>query len=171
VNSEVIHVNRREAEQIQTHALDAADAIKKIEEIIATLSKDDRSYFGNHLAEIYGALDFGVLRKIYERFPDLSRDQSEPPEVSSTLKWNDISLPSGISAAMLDAAIFAVLRPQWLKMARVLSDAEKQFDSRGISVDLELLGARIQVLADTGRIDSQGNLSMWRHSEVRLPQT
>jgi hypothetical protein len=34
-----------------------------------------------------------------------------------------------------------------------------------------VLGTRIQVLADTGRIDSQGNLSMWRHSEVRLPQT
>jgi hypothetical protein len=33
----------------------------------------------------------------------------------------------------------------------------------------EIIGARIQDLAAQGQIESQGNLSMWRHSEVRLP--
>jgi hypothetical protein len=31
------------------------------------------------------------------------------------------------------------------------------------------LAARIGVLCMEGRLESQGNLSRWRHSEVRLP--
>jgi hypothetical protein len=33
-----------------------------------------------------------------------------------------------------------------------------------------VIAARIQELAEAGRIESQGNLTKWRYSEVRLRQ-
>ena len=32
----------------------------------------------------------------------------------------------------------------------------------------EMFAARVQVLVDAGRLESQGDLRKWRHSEVRL---
>lgn len=163
-------MNRNEAAQIQTLARDAADAISRIEEIVLTLGREDRVYFGEHFAEIYAALEFGILKQVYERFPDLRQGHEELGKISSFLKWEDVSLPPGISAADLDAAIFSVLETRWLKMARIITHAREQCDARGIPVDFDLIGARIQVLAEAGQLESQGNLSMWRHSEVRLAQ-
>ena len=37
-------------------------------------------------------------------------------------------------------------------------------------VSFEIIAARIIALAEAGRIEGAGDLRMWRHSEVRLPQ-
>jgi hypothetical protein len=164
-------MDRNQAIQIQARALDAADAIKQIEEIVSGLSKEDRAYFGNHFAEIYAALEFGILKEVHERFPDLPPGHEELQKISSFVKWEDVTLPPGISVAELDAAIFPVIERSWRKMARVVTHAQEQCEARGIPVDFDVIGARIQALAGAGRIESQGNLAMWRHSEVRLPQS
>jgi Protein of unknown function len=164
-------MDRKQAIQIQAHALDAADAVKKIEEIVLALGKEDRFYFGNHFAEVYEALDFGILKRVYERFPDLRQGREELAEVSSFLKWEDVALPPGTSVTNLDAAIFAAMDTRWLKVARVITHATRQCDAQGISVDFDVIGARIQALANAGQIEGQGNLAMWRHSEVRLPRS
>lgn len=163
-------MDKNEAIQIQALAFDAADAIKRIEEIVLTLGKEERAYFGNHLAEIYAALSFGVLGQIHERFPDLRKGHEELAEISNFLKWEDVTLPAGISVDDLDAAILAAIDTRWLKVARIIAHAREQCERRGIPVEFDVIGARIQALADAGRIESQGVLAMWRHSEVRLPQ-
>jgi hypothetical protein len=37
-----------------------------------------------------------------------------------------------------------------------------------LPVTAEILGVRILTLAEADRLESQGNLRSWRHSEVRL---
>jgi hypothetical protein len=93
----------------------------------------------------------------------------EPPHISSTLEWKDVSLPPAVSVDDLDRMILSKLRPgYWLKTARIIVDVMTAFKDQSIELDCEIVGARIRALADAEEIDSAGNVAMWRHSEVRL---
>ena len=93
----------------------------------------------------------------------------EEPRVSSTLRWEDVRLPDSVAVSDLDELIFSVMKPIWRKTAMVIAMTSKQCEARAPTLDDKVIGARIAALVDAGRIDSQGDLSMWRHSEVRLP--
>ncbi len=95
-------------------------------------------------------------------------DQEEP-HISSTLRWEDVRLPDSVSVTDLDALIFSVMKEKWQKTAFVIAMASRQPNAHAMSLEYEVIGARIVALADAGQIESAGNLSMWRHSEVRLP--
>ena len=93
----------------------------------------------------------------------------EVPRVSSTLRWEDVRLPDSIAVSDLDELIFSVMKPVWRKTAMMIVMTLKECEARAMPLDEKVIGARIAALAEAGRIDSQGDLSMWRHSEVRLP--
>ena len=98
-------------------------------------------------------------------------DEPEDERICSTLRWKDVALPASVTATDIDALIFAELRePYWRKVARVVGNAFAIFESRSTYLSMEVIAARIQALAETGQLESQGNLTMWRHSEVRLPR-
>jgi hypothetical protein len=164
-------MNKEDAASIQRHALAAADAIKKIELLVLGLTKEERTRFAGYFADLSTALHFGVLQDIYDLFPELRVGHEEYPSVSSFLKWEDVSLPIGFSAADLDVLILAVLKPTWQKTAVVITKTKDQCSGRGVSIDFEVIGARILALAESQRIEGAGNPSMWRHSEVRLKQS
>jgi hypothetical protein len=163
-------MNKEQASEIQRHGHEAAAAISKIEQIVLGFTKEERSRLASYFGEIYTALQFGILQEVYDRFPDLRDGREEVPKVSNFLRWEDVSLPPGISEAELDALIFAVLKPQWQKTAMVIVKTERQCAAHAMPVDFETIGARILALAELRRIESAGNPSMWRHSEVRLEQ-
>jgi hypothetical protein len=164
-------MDRDQAANIQKLIFSIEDSIAKIEEIILECPREERSYFAEGIGELTETLRFNILERIYHRFPELrASDSEEVPHVSSYLQWKDVTLPKSITASDLDAIILAVLKYHWLKTARIISDAAARFQDRFESVDLEIIGARIQVLADEGRIEAQGDVSKWRHSEVRLRQ-
>jgi hypothetical protein len=71
--------------------------------------------------------------------------------------------------APLDDMILSVVKPNWLKVAMVLGKARRLAESRGVETSYEALAARITALCTEGRIESQGDLSKWRRSEVRRP--
>jgi hypothetical protein len=110
----------------------------------------------------------GVLRIIYDRFPDLELRSDEIPTICSTLLWEDVRLPPSITDADVDGVIFSVLKPQWRKTAMIVLQALKKCEELGWPIEDEALAARIEVLAEAGRIEHQGDLRYWRHSEVRL---
>jgi hypothetical protein len=97
-------------------------------------------------------------------------DDREEPHVNSTLKWKDVSLPSSVTEFDLDAVILSVLKKDWRKMAMIIGKTRDSYETRDILLDLEIIGARLQLLEDAARIEPQGNLSMGRRSEVRLNQ-
>ena len=97
-------------------------------------------------------------------------DESEEEQISSTLRWKDVALPSSVTPADVDALIFAHMVENWRKVARIVGDAVTTCEARSMPLSAEVIAARIGELADTGQIESQGNLTKWRYSEVRLPR-
>jgi hypothetical protein len=91
----------------------------------------------------------------------------EPPIISSTLRWEDVSLPASTSEADLDRIIFSVMTSRLQKTALVIVKALERCKELALPIDADILGARLGALAESGRIESAGDLSKWRHSEVR----
>jgi Protein of unknown function len=101
---------------------------------------------------------------------------TEKPEIDddrvcSTLTWRDVVAPLPVSQADLDALIFAETDKHWLKMARIVGNVFQTLETRCIRLPMDIIAARIGKLVEVGRLESQGNLTIWRHSEVRLPQS
>jgi hypothetical protein len=92
----------------------------------------------------------------------------EVPAISSTLRWEEVSLPDAISEADLDQIIFAAMTSRLRKTAMVIATAVNRCEELGLPISAEILGARPGALAEADRIDSAGDLRKWRHSEVRL---
>jgi hypothetical protein len=115
---------------------------------------------------MHTVLIFRLKSTLYREHPDL--EPPDPPQITSTLRWQDVSLPHPISEAYLDALIFAELKPRLLKMARIVGNVCLRCEAQLNPVDAEIIAARIIALAEAGRIEGAGDLRMWRHSEVRL---
>mgnify|MGYP000010996623 FL=1 len=162
-------MDRDRAAEIQKHLLEASDALDRVTEAMFKLDKDERKAFAEILFEVHDALHFGLLRALYEEHPEL-RPPDEPPHISSTLRWKDVSLPDSVSEADIDAAIFAALTPRFQKTATAIAKAFHNCQERAMAISYEMLGARIVALGKAGRVEGTGDLRMWRHSEVRLRQ-
>ncbi len=163
-------MDRAQAVEIQRHVLDAAAAIDRASKIIFAFDRDDREVFATPLAEVVSALHFELLQKIYVRYPDLrpSIDDEDRGMIDTTQRWEEIVLPDSVSEADLDSIIFSFLRPRWQKTAKILGDAFKRCETLALPVDLQVLAARLEALADANRLEVAGDLRKWRYSEVRL---
>ena len=92
----------------------------------------------------------------------------EIPIISSTLRWEEVSLPEAISEADLDQIIFSVMTLRLQKTAMVIGRAVERCKRLDKPINADIFGARIVALAESDRIDVAGDLRKWRHSEVRL---
>lgn len=70
----------------------------------------------------------------------------------------------------IDATIMQMVMERWQKTAMVIAKAEEALRNDGKHVSWDNIAERLEVLDSRGDIESQGDLSLWRHSEVRLPQ-
>jgi hypothetical protein len=80
-------------------------------------------------------------------------------------------LSPSMKYSRIDKAILSVASRRWLKVARVLLDAARVegIDLSETEQGLRIIVKRIEALVSQGRLDAQGDLRKWRHSEVRLP--
>jgi hypothetical protein len=157
-------MNREQAEEILGYLLEAAfelDEAKAAANVFADQDKDAAA-----LSALIIKLNSELLQAIYARFRDLIPFE-EFPEISSSLRWDQVQLPPSVSEAQADQIILSVIAPQWHKMARIIWDAVKRSEELALGVRDEAFAARIQVLVEAGRLESQGDLRKWRHSEVR----
>jgi hypothetical protein len=163
-------MNRKQAAEIHEHLLDAYTALEHARRAIAGLNKEERASFGDLLIEVTDPLQFEVLQALYDRYPDLEPppEAAEKPYIDSELRWDEVRLPPLISEKDVDAAIFSVMAPQWRKVAAIVPRARDRCQQLGFEISFEAVAARLQVLAEAGRIEDFGDLRMWRFSEVRL---
>ena len=161
-------MDRTKAVEIQRHLMDASEAVNRAREIIFSLDKDERSALAQPLGDIGSALHFELLQAVYEQHPDLRPPTREIPEVNTVRRWEEIVLPESVSASELDTIIFSVIGLRWQKTAMVIVKAHERCEERELPIDAEVLGARILALAEARRIESEGDVRMWRFSEVRL---
>jgi uncharacterized protein DUF3658 len=161
-------MDRKQAAEIKRHLLNAGRALNRADFALYNLGKAEREPFADMMLDLYHTLHFKVLPTLYAEHPELE-PPPEPPTIVSTLRWENVSLPHPISAAYLDALIFAELRPTFLKMARIVGNVCFRCKEQMNPVDAEIIAARVIALAEAGRIEGAGDLRMWRHSEVKLP--
>jgi hypothetical protein len=84
---------------------------------------------------------------------------------------------SALSHQDVDGLILSFAKVQWRKMAMIISQVLGECRRRGVDVDEDRVAERIcdgvaeriRALVEDGQLEAQGNLSRWRHSEVRLP--
>jgi len=160
-------MDKPQAAEIQRLLLAVSDAVHEARAAIFELALEDRAMFARPLGEFASCLHFEMLAAIYARYPEL-RPPEEPPTIISDLRWEDVTLPASVSEADLDAVIFSMLTPRFQKTAMVIAKAMERCDECTLPVNGEILGARIQALAESDRLKSVGDLRQWRHSEVRL---
>jgi uncharacterized protein DUF3658 len=163
-------MNRESAAEIQKHLLDANEAMERARRAIAGLGKEERVRFDDLLVDVMAALECNVLAAIHEQHPELEPpvEGQEEPFINSELRWDQVRLPKSISEADIDAIIVSVMKPQWRKVAMVVVQALKKCEQLGLAISDEALAARIQVLAESGRIEGAGDLRKWGYSEIRL---
>jgi hypothetical protein len=163
-------MKREQAARVIRHLLDADSPIERASRAIAGLGKEERLRLGDLLEDVIVALQFEVLAPIFDQHPDLEPpyEKEEEPFINSELRWGQVSLPPTTSEKEIDAIIFSVMKPQWRKVAMIVVQAGERCKELGLEITYEALAARLQVLAETGRIEDIGDLRKWRFSEVRL---
>ena len=162
-------MDRSQAIAIHKHLRDANDAVDRASGVAFNLGMEDRKIFSALLRGFHRDCD-GILERIYATYPDL-RPQPPPqeePEISSPLRWTDVILPAPVTEADLDRIIFSKLGARLMKTARIVGDVVVECERLAWPIPSDIIGARIEELVEQDRIDSEGDLRYWRHSEIRL---
>jgi len=74
-----------------------------------------------------------------------------------------------LSAEAIDAAILGVAMARWQKTAMIIVKSQENLRASKVEASYDDIAERIYALASQGRLEGQGDLTLWRHSEVRLP--
>jgi hypothetical protein len=160
-------MDRDQADEIHRHLQAAARAIDRAEMTIFDLGKEGRKAFADPLGNVVHALHFELLPVIYEQFPDM-RPRGAEAAITSTLRWDQVRLPSSVTEADVDAIILSAVSSRAQKVGMVVIRALKRVEELGLPISDEVLAARIQVLVEAGRLEGAGDLRKWYNSEVRL---
>ena len=76
---------------------------------------------------------------------------------------------TGTSEDDIDGLILSFAREQWRKVAMVIAEVLCVCHRSGVDISDHMIANCISALAESGKLQAQGKLSMWRHSEVKLP--
>jgi hypothetical protein len=69
----------------------------------------------------------------------------------------------------INTLILSSAGPQWRKVAMIIARVMDETAQRGSPVDEFLVGERIRAFVQSRQLEAQGELWMWRRSEVKLP--
>ena len=158
-------MDQKQATAILEHLLEAAHELDEAKAAAAVLAEQDED--AASLKALVIGLNSELLGLMFDRFPDLMPFE-EFPAISSGLRWDEVKLGPSVTESDLDGIIFSFLRPRPQKMALVVLLAIKRCEELGLPISDEAIAARLQILADSDRIEGFGDLRKWRHSEVRL---
>ena len=163
-------MNRDQAVEIERHLKRAANAIRRAEIIIWELDRqdEDRAAFTEPLGNTIVALNFELRGVIHRKFAELRPPPKGSRFLDSKLTWKQAQLPSSVTVLDFDRVILSALNAQWRKTARIVGNVSEQYRSLGIDLDPAIVAARLRTMADSGLIESAGDLRKWRFSEVRL---
>jgi Protein of unknown function len=68
----------------------------------------------------------------------------------------------------IDGLILSAATTQWRKVALIVGKVLTVCRNNAAEASEHAIADRIRALVDEGKLEAQGNLSLWRHSEVRL---
>ena len=74
-----------------------------------------------------------------------------------------------MSDAKIDELVLSKAQCYWQKVAKIIFLVTKALGLEPTDEQGKVVQNRIEALVATGRLEAQGDVSNWRHSEVRLP--
>ena len=96
----------------------------------------------------------------------------EVPEPNPPLSAEERSAAARLTSSditFIHSAILSCALPRWQKVARVVIRTIEKLEPRYPEFSSAFYVQRVQILADQGKLESQGDLDYMRFSEVRLP--
>ncbi len=69
----------------------------------------------------------------------------------------------------IDSLVLSFAKPRWQKLAMLIYRVASHNGNLSSEAELDSIAMRIEKLVELGKLEAQGNLRRWRHSEVRLP--
>jgi hypothetical protein len=158
-------MDREQAAEIFEHLFDAARELDEARAVASAFAAQDES--AASLEEFIVKLNSELIDALFGRFPNLM-PFGDFPAISSTLTWDQVRLSTPVAETDIDAIVLSTMKPHWQKVAMVVARSLELCRERALPIGAEVLGARIQALAESDRIEGEGDLRKWRHSEVRL---
>jgi Protein of unknown function len=114
-----------------------------------------------------GNIDIGAERDILDRLPAGSID----PEVARA--YDEYCRARGktrtTAQTRIDELVVRFARPTWRKVARIIAHVLDACERDGVETDGSAVEDRIRLMVEQGKLEAQGDLSQWRHSEIRRP--
>ena len=163
-------MDKKQALELKKRLLALDKAINLVSRAVGPLDEHERDALGAEIGKLFDIANRRLLPYVYGQHPELK--PSERGVICSTLRWSKVSLPPSVPVDEIDQIIFAVVKPQWQKMAKVITGVLKTFREKALPIDNdEVVAARIVALAEDGHFDGVGDLRMWGHSEIRHKQT
>lgn len=167
-------MNRQVATQIFTACEKALAELTQVEKALRGIEDEaERRELMKSLsfviADVLGTIRAPIVRK----FPELAPPE-EPGDPDDQLNEEDKVLVSKLRPSdleLIDSALMGECATSWRKGARVVMAAIQLIDVTVPDLPVALYAQRLAALVLAGRLQSQGNLSYLRHSEVRLPET
>jgi Protein of unknown function len=111
-----------------------------------------------------------VRAPVVRQFPEL-----EPPEVLgppdtdlSDEEQEAVSKLKSSQVELIDRALLSECATSWRKVARVVGAAMNSLKAQALGVPDAYYAQRVELLVNSGQLESQGNLEYMRFSEVRL---
>jgi uncharacterized protein DUF3658 len=69
---------------------------------------------------------------------------------------------------MFDALILSTTSDRWQNVAKIITVVSDRVEG---GPHFDAIAARIRALVDEGKLEAKGDISRWRYSEVRRPQS
>jgi hypothetical protein len=101
------------------------------------------------------------------RYPRTAAGTSRVPDMAPS-KNESVKLKAATMNDPLDALILSSASERWQKVARIIAVVSERV---GDGTNFDAIAARIRALVGDGELQAEGDLSRWRYSEVRLPQS
>ena len=117
---------------------------------------------------------FQIQHEIYRLRPDLQPAflREEPPEPDGDLTPDQMKLVEQLTddeIKTIDKALFSNTSDKWRKVARVVGTTMLDLPCRVEGLPDIYYSQRVQKLVEDGLLESQGDLSCMRFSEIRRP--
>jgi len=156
-------------EKLQVAAEKLDQAATEIRDLPLEPPKQHVRGIGEALANV-----FQIQHEIYRLRPDLQPAylREETPEPDGDLTPDQMKLIGQLTddeIKTIDNALLANTCDKWRKVARVVGTTMMELPCRVEGVPDVYYSQRVQKLVKDGLLESQGNLSYMRYSEVRRP--
>jgi hypothetical protein len=73
-----------------------------------------------------------------------------------------------VSQEHIDRLVLRAASTEWRKVAMIIALVLNGCEREGMRAGEDEIAGRIVAMAEAGKLAAQGDLSKWRHSEVRL---